>query len=75
MLVSFVLAVEGVEAQKRVYCGVVLKVFFTLGQLVVAGLAYWLRDWRVVLKIASVPASLLVLVWPFLPESVRSVVR
>ena len=73
LLVSFVLVIEMVAPEKRVFCGMVFKMYATVGQVLISGLGYWFKDWRTAMIVAVVPAFLLLLYWPFLPESVRSV--
>jgi OCT family organic cation transporter-like MFS transporter 4/5 len=70
-LISFILVVEMVGPKERVYCGNVIQIYFVLGGILAAGLAYWQRDWRIVVIIATVPVCLFLLYWPFLPESTR----
>ena len=71
LLVTFVLVIEMVAPEKRVFVGMVYKMYATVGQILVAGLGYWLRDWRTAITVATVPTFLMLLYWPFLPESVR----
>ncbi|KAJ0066647.1 hypothetical protein NL108_016750 [Boleophthalmus pectinirostris] len=40
------LKVEWIPTKQRTIVGTLSSFFFTVGQLVLAGLAYWLRDWR-----------------------------
>lgn len=72
-LVVFVLSIEMVRPEKRVFCGTIINISYVVGEILVAGLAYWLRDWRTVLLCCLVPALCLLIFWPVLPESVRSV--
>ncbi len=69
--VSFVLLMEITGPQHRVFAGNVMAYSFGMGQIVLCGLAYYLRDWRKVMW------SLTVYVMPFftyywlVPESPR----
>jgi hypothetical protein len=36
-LISFVLALEMVTVEKRVYCGILMAIFFAFGEMVVSG--------------------------------------
>uniref|UniRef100_A0A671TU80 Solute carrier family 22 member 6 n=1 Tax=Sparus aurata TaxID=8175 RepID=A0A671TU80_SPAAU len=40
------LKVEWIPTRERTLVGTLTSFFFTFGQMVLAGLAYWLRDWR-----------------------------
>jgi OCT family organic cation transporter-like MFS transporter 4/5 len=62
---------EMVSAQKRVLCCVVIEVFFNLGEILASILAFWQRDWRVVIVMATLPTVFFLLYWPILPESTR----
>ena len=70
-LVAFILTAEMVGAEKRVFCGIVLEIFFNVGEILASGLAYWQRDWRIVVIMATVPSNFFLLYWPVLPESIR----
>merc|ERR1719219_2259315 len=71
----FVLAVELVGPSWRVFCGVVIEFFFVGGELLLAVLAWWLREWRK-LQLASVAPGILFLSYFFLlPKSVRWLVQ
>jgi OCT family organic cation transporter-like MFS transporter 4/5 len=74
-LVAFILAMELVGAEKRVFCGVVIEVFFNVGEILASMLAFWQRDWRVVVVMATVPTIFFLLYWPVLPESIRCVCK
>lgn len=37
---------EWIPTRERTLVGTLTSFFFTFGQMVLAGLAYWLRDWR-----------------------------
>lgn len=40
------LEVEWIPTRERTLVGTLTSFFFTFGQMILAGLAYWLRDWR-----------------------------
>ncbi|KAM3868539.1 solute carrier family 22 member 6-A [Diretmus argenteus] len=40
------LKVEWIPTKSRTLVGTLTSFFFTFGQMILAGLAYWLRDWR-----------------------------
>ncbi|KAG7515500.1 solute carrier family 22 member 6-like [Solea senegalensis] len=49
------LKVEWIPTKVRTLVGTLTSFFFTFGQLVLAGLAYWLRDWRKLQLVVCVP--------------------
>ena len=68
---AFILGVECVGKEWKVYCGVVIMYFFVVGEAALAGLAFWIREWRSIIVAGMAPAFLFLLYWPILPESVR----
>lgn len=49
------LKVEWIPTKQRTVVGTLSSFFFTFGQLVLAGLAYWLRDWRKLQVVVCLP--------------------
>ncbi|XP_071362256.1 solute carrier family 22 member 6 [Trachinotus anak] len=49
------LKVEWIPTKARTLVGTLTSFFFTFGQMVLAGLAYWLRDWRKLQVVACAP--------------------
>ncbi|KAM7397374.1 hypothetical protein PAMA_005601 [Pampus argenteus] len=49
------LKVEWIPTKARTLVGTLTSFFFTFGQMILAGLAYWLRDWRKLQVITSAP--------------------
>ncbi|KAK2882355.1 solute carrier family 22 member 6-A [Channa argus] len=52
------LKVEWIPTKARTIVGTLSSFFFTLGQMILAGLAYWLRDWRKLQVVVCVPQFL-----------------
>uniref|UniRef100_A0A1A8GBL0 Solute carrier family 22 member 6 n=2 Tax=Nothobranchius korthausae TaxID=1143690 RepID=A0A1A8GBL0_9TELE len=46
ILNGFSLKVEWIPTKSRTLVGTLTSFFFTFGQMLLAGVAYWLRDWR-----------------------------
>lgn len=70
-LVAYVIALEMVGPKKRMFAGVACQLFFTTGYIMIAGFAYWIRDWRWLQIAISVPGALFFSYWWFIPESAR----
>ena len=68
---GFILAVECVGKDYRVFCGVVIEFFFVLGECLVAAVAYGASGWRATILWLLVPSVITLFYWPFLPESPR----
>ncbi|KAF7653600.1 hypothetical protein LDENG_00081130, partial [Lucifuga dentata] len=49
------LKVEWIPTKSRTIVGTLTSFFFTFGQMILAGLAYWLRDWRKLQIAVSIP--------------------
>uniref|UniRef100_A0A3B3ZHM4 Organic anion transporter X n=1 Tax=Periophthalmus magnuspinnatus TaxID=409849 RepID=A0A3B3ZHM4_9GOBI len=52
------LMVEWISIKQRTLVGTISSFFFSIGQLVLAGLAFWLRDWRKLQVVVCLPAFL-----------------
>nr|KAG5691730.1 hypothetical protein BaRGS_010233 [Batillaria attramentaria] len=70
-LVSFTLSTELVGPKYRVIAGFVIQSFYSVGFMTLAGIAYFIRNWRYLEVAITAPAVLFVIYWWFLPESVR----
>lgn len=59
---SFILVgMELVGPSKRMWAGIVVEYFFAIGLLVLAGVAYGLRDWRYIEMAVAFPNVLYLL--------------
>lgn len=70
-LLAFVIGTELVGPSKRVVAGIVIEIFFSFGYMLLAILAYFVRDWRMLQLIIACPIVLFVFTVPFVPESAR----
>ncbi|PSN47341.1 hypothetical protein C0J52_20014 [Blattella germanica] len=43
---GFVLGMESVGPKGRVYAGTIISVFYTIGEVILGGVAMWLQNWR-----------------------------
>nr|XP_055171204.1 solute carrier family 22 member 20 isoform X2 [Nyctereutes procyonoides] len=71
ILNSLSLVVEWMPTQGRTVAGVLLGYSFTLGQLILAGVAYLIRPWRWLQLAVSIPFLIFFLYSWWLPESSR----
>ncbi|XP_033934763.1 solute carrier family 22 member 6-A-like [Pseudochaenichthys georgianus] len=58
ILNGFCLKVEWIPTKQRTLVGTLTSFFFTFGQMILAGLAYWLRDWRKLQLVVCLPQFL-----------------
>ncbi|XP_021428090.2 organic cation transporter protein [Oncorhynchus mykiss] len=68
---AFVLGTEWTCVQRRMLAGVFTDYFFGLGYMLIAGLAYLIRDWRKLQLAISVPGFLFIFYIWVLPQSAR----
>ncbi|XP_053240038.1 solute carrier family 22 member 7 [Podarcis raffonei] len=70
-LIVVPLGLEWVDIQHRTVSGIITSIFWSLGNMLLALIAYLVRDWRWLLFAATLPCAVgLVSVW-WLPESAR----
>ncbi|XP_022089884.1 organic cation transporter protein-like isoform X2 [Acanthaster planci] len=70
-LPAYVLGTEFVGPSKRVIVGIVGQIFFSAGLMILAGLAYFIRQWRTLELVITAPILLFFLYIPIFPESAR----
>ncbi|XP_035231370.1 organic cation transporter protein-like isoform X2 [Stegodyphus dumicola] len=68
---GYILAVEFIGTSKRLICANIMQIVFAVGELILGFIAYFVRKWRVLELIISVPSAILIVYYWFLPESVR----
>ncbi|XP_060551325.1 organic cation transporter protein-like [Ruditapes philippinarum] len=70
-LTGFVIGMELVGPSKRMWAGVVVEYFFAIGLLILAGVAYLLRDWKYIEMAVAFPNILYLSYYWIVPESPR----
>lgn len=70
-LSAYVIGMEFVGPSKRVFAGIVTQYFFALGYLLIAVIAYFIREWRYLQITLSLPTLLIFSYHWLVPESVR----
>ncbi|KAL2083625.1 hypothetical protein ACEWY4_021398 [Coilia grayii] len=70
-IISIVLCVEWADIEHRTFIGVFGSVSWTIGNMMLAGLAYAVTDWRMLIITVTSPLVLAVITWWWIPESAR----
>merc|ERR1719300_33520 len=67
----FVLGIELVGKSRRVFCGIVIEYFFVLGELFLAVVAWYYKDWRKIQLVTVAPGLIFITYYFLLPQSLR----
>ncbi|XP_030848254.1 organic cation transporter protein [Strongylocentrotus purpuratus] len=70
-ILTFVLGTEFVGISKRNVSGIFINIPFAVGYMLLAGIAYWIRDWRMLQVALVTPLFILLIFLIILPESPR----
>ncbi|XP_053365766.1 solute carrier family 22 member 7b.1 [Clarias gariepinus] len=70
-IVAIVLTIEWVDIEHRTTVGVLGSVVWTAGNSLLAGIAYAITDWRILILTVSFPLVISVATWWLIPESAR----
>ncbi|XP_076141314.1 solute carrier family 22 member 7 [Alosa pseudoharengus] len=70
-IITIVLSVEWADIEHRTFIGVFGSVSWTLGNMLLAGIAYLVTDWRMLIITVTSPLVLAILTWWWIPESAR----
>ncbi|XP_036325810.1 solute carrier family 22 member 3-like [Rhagoletis pomonella] len=69
--ICFILGVELVGPQRRVIACSMITIFYAIGEILLAVVAKYFQNWRLILRIVYVPAIVLISYIWILPESIR----
>ncbi|KAH8363598.1 hypothetical protein KR084_011914 [Drosophila pseudotakahashii] len=70
-LVAYVIALEMVGSSYRLFAGVAMQMFFSVGFMLTAGFAYFIHDWRWLQIALTLPGLLFICYYWLIPESAR----
>ncbi|XP_011496168.1 PREDICTED: organic cation transporter 1 [Ceratosolen solmsi marchali] len=69
--IPFIISLELVGPNYRSFVTVLTCTFYTIGLCMLAGVTYYIRNWRLLALVTSLPFSIYFLYWWYLPESPR----
>ena len=70
-LAGYILALELVDPEHRPIPGLIWHFVNALGNFVLLGIAFYIRDWRNLMLAITLPSLVFLLYWKHLPESPR----
>ncbi|XP_028279807.1 solute carrier family 22 member 7-like [Parambassis ranga] len=70
-ITSIVLSIEWVDTSHRSFIGVLTSLSWSVGNMLLAGFAFLVNDWRTLTQIVTAPLGFAVLTWWWIPESAR----
>lgn len=70
-VIAVVIGMELVGPSKRKVASVISGIFFSFGQIILGCLAYFIRDYRYLQLVISLPALIFMCYWWIVPESAR----
>jgi len=73
--ISFVIVVEFMPIKHRTMVGMAINMVFAVGEALVGVAAIYVRQWRTLQLIISVPSAILFLAYWYIPESLRWLVN
>ncbi|XP_054456452.1 solute carrier family 22 member 7-like [Anoplopoma fimbria] len=68
---SIVLSIEWVDTSHRSFIGVIGSLSWSAGNMLLAGFAFLVNDWRTLIMTVTAPLGFAVLTWWWIPESAR----
>ncbi|KAK0138876.1 Solute carrier family 22 member 7 [Merluccius polli] len=71
VIISTVLNVEWVDIRSRKLVAVIDSLSWSFGTIVFPAIAYFVRDWRLLIISVTSPLALAIIIWRWVPESAR----
>ncbi|XP_035035385.1 solute carrier family 22 member 7a [Hippoglossus stenolepis] len=70
-IIGVVLGIEWTDVKHRTFTGTVMSLSWSVGNMFLAVLAYFIRDWRHLTLAVTAPCIIAIISWWWLPESAR----
>ncbi|KAJ8315473.1 hypothetical protein KUTeg_007623, partial [Tegillarca granosa] len=68
---GLIIGLEFVGPSKRIWSGIIIELVFCIGELLLCGAAYFIRDWKTLQLVLSVPSAVSLIYFLIIPESPR----
>ncbi|XP_065816890.1 solute carrier family 22 member 7a [Labrus bergylta] len=70
-IIGVVLGIEWTDVKHRTFTGTVMSLSWSAGNMLLALMAYFIRDWRHLTLAVTAPCTAAIIAWWWLPESAR----
>ncbi|KAM4584165.1 solute carrier family 22 member 7a [Odontesthes bonariensis] len=70
-IISVVLGIEWTDVKHRTFTGTIISLSWSVGNMLLALLAYFIQDWRHLTLAVTAPCIVVIISWWWLPESAR----
>ncbi|XP_051802458.1 solute carrier family 22 member 7a [Acanthochromis polyacanthus] len=70
-IIGVVLGIEWTDVKHRTFTGTIMSLSWSVGNMLLALLAYFVRDWRHLTLVVTAPCIAAIISWWWLPESAR----
>uniref|UniRef100_A0AAQ5XHV8 Solute carrier family 22 member 6 n=2 Tax=Amphiprion ocellaris TaxID=80972 RepID=A0AAQ5XHV8_AMPOC len=70
-IIGVVLGIEWTDVKHRTFTGTIMSLSWSMGNMLLALLAYFVRDWRHLTLVVTAPCIAAIISWWWLPESAR----
>ncbi|XP_036409372.1 solute carrier family 22 member 7a [Megalops cyprinoides] len=70
-ITTLALSIEWTDIQHRTFTGTIVSLAWSIGNMLLALLAYYFRDWRHLMLVVTSPCLAAIISWWWIPESAR----
>ncbi|KAM4749884.1 LOW QUALITY PROTEIN: solute carrier family 22 member 7-like [Anableps anableps] len=70
-IISIALNVEWCSVERRTFSGIIISLDWTIGSWLLTGIAFFVRDWRILIVVVTSPLIPAIFAWRWVPESAR----
>lgn len=70
-ITTLALSIEWTDVKHRTFTGTIISMAWSVGNMLLALLAYFIRDWRYLMLVVTSPCLAAIISWWWIPESAR----